>query len=207
MRFKYIIFTAIILFSSSAINFAQRPPQPPRMPQGERPPRGENERPPRPEWFGIIDVNQNGKIEIQEYETAAEIFFRKTDENGNGILEKSELRREPGEFRPKPEDIPPFLFLERGASDLSRGNFAENIRQKFANLDTNGDGVIDRQELDKIRPPRVASRIKPPNPPNPQCRRRISDAAATADRRISRCGNAFRRQIGQERAFFGGNYP
>ena len=157
MKFKSFIFITIILFSAVAINFAQRP-------RGEKPPFGNGNRPPRPEWIEQIDTNKNGKIELEEYVSASNSFFKKWDKNNNGVLEQSELPRKPpnGERLP-PQIVPPFLFLDREDSDVSRNDFNENIRQRFPDIDRNGDGVIDQVELGEIRPPRGENRKPSPN--------------------------------------------
>ena len=72
MKSRSFILIAIILFSSVALIFAQRP-------RGERPPFGDGNRPPRPEWIEQIDVNKNGKIELEEYISASDGFFKKWD--------------------------------------------------------------------------------------------------------------------------------
>jgi hypothetical protein len=175
MKFKYFIFTAIILFSSTALIFAQRPPRPPRgegnrpprPPQGEKPLFGENNRPPQTDFFTQLDGDKNGKIGSEEYRSAADAFFRKNDKNGNGIFEENEFSGKPEGFRPPTKDVPPFLFLERGVVNLTRSEFDEKIQQRFAETDANGDGVINRQELEKIRPPRGErpGEMRPPPPP------------------------------------------
>ncbi len=155
MRFKSFIYITIILFSCAALNFAQRP-------RGEKPPFGDNNRQPRPEWIEQIDVNKNGKIELDEYVSGADVFFKKWDKNSNNILEQSELPPKPtnGERLP-PQIIPPFIFLNREDSDISRSEFNESINRKFSDIDRNDDGAIDNAELGEVRPQRREENKKP----------------------------------------------
>lgn len=149
MKFRSLIFITIILFSSVAVVIAQRPPR------GERPPFGNRNREQRPEWLEQIDANRNGKIELEEYTSASDVFFKRWDKNNNGVLEQSELPPKPTNGnRLPPQIIPPFIFLDREDADVSRNDFNENIRQRFPEIDRNGDGVIDQVEIDQIRPNR-----------------------------------------------------
>ena len=106
----------------------------------------------RPDFFNNLDSTKSGKIEAEEFQSAADNFFNGHDKNQNGILEENELRRERGDSPPSPDELPPFLFLEFGDFNLSRSAFDERIRQRFEFIDTNHDGVIDRKELEKIKP-------------------------------------------------------
>lgn len=153
MKSKFLVL--LIILSFSAVVFAQRP---------QRPPRNEGE---RPEWANIIDVNKNGRIEREEYGAAADAFFKKFDKNGNGILEQNELPAKPMGNRPPlpPREVPPFLFLERGEFNLNRAEFDEKSNRRFIEIDKNGDGAIDMQEIREIRPPRDENPDRQP-PPN-----------------------------------------
>ena len=118
---------------------------------GQRPPIGGGP----PEWMKTVDVNRNGKIEPEEYRAAADAFFKKRDANGNGILEAAELPPKPIENRPPlaPREVPPFLFLERGANDLTREQFDEKANLRFIVIDADGDRSIDFEEVKEARPP------------------------------------------------------
>lgn len=136
MKFKFFILIAVITFSSAG--FAQRPQM------GGR-----------PEWSKVVDTNKNGLIEKEEFRVAADAFFNKFDKNSNGILEENELPSKPlGNQKPlPPQEVPPFLFLERGAKNLTRDEFNEKANQRFTDTDKNDDGGIDREEIKMIRPP------------------------------------------------------
>lgn len=144
-----------------------------------------------PPWARVVDVNANGKIEREEYREAAETFFTKSDRNGNRILEQSELPKRPGPDGPRPGgpegprrpvgidgprrpggpdgpradlEVPPsFLFLLRGASNLTKAEFDEQSTRRFNEIDTNSDGAIDMQEIRTVRPP--DDRQGPPDNP------------------------------------------
>jgi hypothetical protein len=129
--------------------YAQRP-----MPAGGPPP-----------WAKIIDVDRSGKIEQEEFRAAGDAFFRKHDRNANGLLDLAEIpgRRPPGapegprmpgpERQPMPmNEVPPFLFLERGEGDLTKARFDERSNLRFIEIDVNGDRAIDFEEIKAVRP-------------------------------------------------------
>lgn len=149
MKSKF--FVLVLVLSFAAIVSAQ----PPQRPQG------------RPEWLNVVDVNKNGRIERDEYGAAADAFFKKSDKNSNGILERGEFPAKPQGNRPPlpPNEVPPFLFLERGEFNLNRTEFDEKSNQRFISADKNGDGAIDMQEIKMIRPPREDNPERQP-PPN-----------------------------------------
>jgi Ca2+-binding EF-hand superfamily protein len=158
MKSKF--FVLVLVLSFCAIISAQ----PPR-PQGS------------PEWVNLVDTNKNGRIEREEFAKAADLFFKNRDKNNNGILEENELPQKPRgdrrgnderrmeERRKNENEVPPFLFLERGEVNLTRAEFDEKSNQRFISADKNGDGAIDMQEIRFIRPPREDNPERQP-PPN-----------------------------------------
>jgi Ca2+-binding EF-hand superfamily protein len=178
MKFKQSIFFAFVLFLSTVFVFAQRPggggpPREPgqigqpRMPRGEKPPMRDRDGKQRPDFIEKLDTNKNQKIEFEEFQAAAELSFKALDKNGNGVVDENERRPKPEGFRPESKEIPQFLFFERDVGDLSREAFGERLRQKFNDFDKNSDLVIDRAELERMRPPRGEMReeMRPPLPP------------------------------------------
>ncbi|MEO6655817.1 MAG: hypothetical protein ABIO36_07005, partial [Pyrinomonadaceae bacterium] len=103
---KYYLLIAIILFTSAGFGQAQRPPRPHGgpPPSDAKVPMGEN-RPNRPdgpppgEWIKPHDVNQNGNLETDEFQSAANRTFAELDKDSNGTLEPNEIQR-----RPRPHD-------------------------------------------------------------------------------------------------------
>jgi EF hand len=131
------------------------------------------QRPPRdgqPEWINTVDADKNGRIDADEYRSAADVFFKNHDKNGNDILEENELPQKPVGDRPPqpPRETPPFLFLERGERNLTRAEFDEKSAQRFISADKNDDGEVDREELQMLRPPRGEKheRFQTAPPPN-----------------------------------------
>jgi hypothetical protein len=159
MKIKLFIFIAILAVSN--VVFAQRPPDG-RPPRDGRPPDGEfpQMRGQQSEWFKNIDVNDNKKIEREEYRDAADAFFNKNDKNHDEKIDQNELRQPP-----KFDEIPPFLFLERGEINLTKQQFDEKTNLRFISFDVNGDGAIDREEIKSIHPPdRDRNDMRPPRP-------------------------------------------
>jgi hypothetical protein len=115
-----------------------------------------------PKWAKIIDTNRNGRVEREEYRTAADAFFNKYDKNRNGILEEDELPRRPNENRPflPPNELPQFLFLESGGKNLTRAEFNEKVNLRFNEIDANKDGTIDWGETIIFGPP--DQQMRPP---------------------------------------------
>jgi EF hand len=179
MKTKLYIFIAILIISN--IVFAQRPggghPRDGRPPQGGRPGemRGERDRfPPddrrpemrgrQPEWAKIVDVNNNNKIEREEYSVAADAFFKNRDKNSNGIFEDAE-HPDLGRENHRKDEVPPFLFLMREEFNFTKEQFDEKVNLRFISFDTNGDGAIDFEEIKAIHPPgRDGEGRKMPNP-------------------------------------------
>ena len=158
MRSFVLSIFVLIAVSAVAAQPPQRPQGPPmgppigrpdgRRPDGMRPGGGP------PPWAKVVDVNRNGRIEVEEFHAAAEAFFAKYDRNGNGILEKSELPGRPELGRPgfTEEDVPPFLFVVREDRDLSKTDFDTKANERFGVIDANGDRTIDWQEIKMVRP-------------------------------------------------------
>ena len=67
--------------------------------------------------------------------TASQIrmaLFRKLDTNGDGVIDKAEIK----------------AALESGRKTSALGNKGASLSQEFAKLDTNNDGVISQSEFD-----------------------------------------------------------
>ncbi len=159
MERKFYI-VAIILILATILTFTYKG-------FGQRPPRGDGR---QPEWVAEIDTNKNGVIEQEEFRAAADLFFKHHDANNNEILEANELPGKPDENRAPepPRGIPPFLFLERGESNLSREQFNEKANLRFIVIDANGDRTIDREEMRELRPPDRDRERFPEKPPFPK---------------------------------------
>lgn len=175
MKTKLYLFIAILIISNIA--FAQRPgggghPRDGRPPQGGRPGGERGQFPPdfrkpemrgQPDWVKIVDVNNNKKIEREEYRAASDAFFKKQDINNNGIFEDAE---HPvfGKENFRENEVPPFLFLMRDEFNLNKAQFDEKVNLRFIFFDKNGDGLIDREELKQVHPPgHIDKEMRMPN--------------------------------------------
>jgi hypothetical protein len=156
MKTKLFIFIAILTISNVVL--AQRPGGHPR--DG----RPDEMRGHQPKWAKIIDVNDNKKIEREEYRAAADVFFKEHDKNGNGVFEDSEHPNFSREKNRK-DEIPPFLFLMREEFNLTKEQFDEKVNLRFIVFDINSDGAIDFEEIKAIHPPGHGGKGKMmPNP-------------------------------------------
>lgn len=98
--------------------------------------------------FDGADLNKDGKIDKNEFDRAVEKKFREHDKNGDGVLDRSEMR-ELQKAHPKADVAKEFEKMDRnkdGVVDLKE--FKEEAAKRFQEYDRNGDGVLDRPELD-----------------------------------------------------------
>jgi hypothetical protein len=154
MRKQAFILLIILLFPSLIL--AQRPPRGegrPPFPHGQKPIERVDNHPMRdqPSWVKSVDTNNSKRIEKDEFLIAANSFFKKQDKNNNGIFENEEHPQMGRDF--SREDVPPFLFLKRDEFNLSKEQFDEKINLRFNEIDLNGDGAIDFEEVKNVRPP------------------------------------------------------
>jgi hypothetical protein len=79
----------------------------PRPPRGERPPSRDgapnNQRPPAPPLFAVLDANHDGAIDEDEIKNASEAL-KKLDKNSDGKITADELRPRGGERGNRGED-------------------------------------------------------------------------------------------------------
>lgn len=167
-----ISFALILVISVTASIFGQRPPgaPPPRdgrptggPPRDGRPPiedmdgrRGDGPR--QGDWLRPHDTNNNGILESEEFQSAADRTFAELDKNNNGTIEASEAVRPDGPERgdrnrlESKRILPPFFFLDRvrDVQASSRADFDRVVKSVFAEMDKNVDGSIDEQEARKL---------------------------------------------------------
>lgn len=107
----------------------------------------------RADRFDFLDVNNNGRIEQDEWHAGLQAF-RALDRNKDGVLSRSEVVGEA-------------VAIEQGEADLFssmdvNGDRAISVaewhwsRQSFDKLDINRDGRLTRRELEAATPPATA---------------------------------------------------
>jgi Ca2+-binding EF-hand superfamily protein len=123
----------------------------------------ENQRDPRAAAIAKRDANGDGRLSAAEFGGGREIFDL-LDRNHDGFLTADELpeppkagpgpRPGPGAERPRPRGPSAERLLRShdrdGDGKLSSEEWPQVARLKFEQVDKNGDGFIDRQELDQI---------------------------------------------------------
>lgn len=149
-----------------------------------------------------LDVDDDGQLSATEIENAAKSLM-KLDKNGDGLLSPEELRPEPGTLpnvfaagggpggRPGPDGRPgpgnPAMLLRMfdtrdadGNGKLSGDEIPPPLQERMANLDENGDGALEKSEVEKAvrrfedrmgnRPERAGNAggqgVPPRRPPN-----------------------------------------
>jgi hypothetical protein len=141
MKLEKILITAIITVLSASAVLAQRP-------GGGR----------GGDWFNRVDANKNGNIEMEEFRTATDSFFKMLDRNNDGVIDQNERPQRPRPFPPRPDgnrpepgpegQPPPFFVMEslRSKGNVTREEYDRNAEQQFRAMDKNNDGVISRGE-------------------------------------------------------------
>lgn len=138
--------------------FAQRRP--------DGPPPGEGR---HKDWARGIDTDKDGSVEANEFQSAIERTFADLDVDGDGVIERDEIPRPPMDGRPGPppmgregrmngqpprgrpdsrdedfDKLPPFFFMEKlhDNGSLNKSEFERALKEVFALMDANGDGVL-----------------------------------------------------------------
>lgn len=97
--------------------------------------------------FDEMDANRDGVVSRAEYVAFGNVIFGRFDVNRDGRLTRAEYRsvlaRRPPPLNTaqNPQAAPPPPKFDEG----------DPVRAQFSALDTNGDGVVTRAELDAVR--------------------------------------------------------
>jgi hypothetical protein len=119
-----------------------------------------------------LDLDEDGRLSSSEIESAPKSLM-KLDKNGDGVLSEDELRPEPGPWMnlagpggPRGPGGPgagmpgggPAMLLrlfenrdKDGDGKLSGDEIPEQMRERIGMLDENGDGAIEKSEVEKMR--------------------------------------------------------
>lgn len=170
-----LLLAIIFLISLTSAAFSQRPgPGMGGPPPGDGPRKGD--------WTKGLDANQNRTIEADEFQAAIDRTFADLNANDDGVIDRSEIpdhrpplgpggppppdRGRPGESGQLRDKLPPFFFMHkfRDADSLTKAELERAAKEVFAEMDTNDDGVLSREES---RPPKdrggvIEERIGPP---------------------------------------------
>jgi hypothetical protein len=119
--------------------------------------------------FRTLDVDEDGQLSASEIENASKSLL-KLDKNGDGILSAEELRPDPaqmpmfagpngpgspGPAGPGPGPGPEMMMrmFENRDQDkdgkLSGDEIPPPMKERLSNMDTNGDGSIDKSEIEQ----------------------------------------------------------
>ncbi|MFM8571682.1 MAG: EF-hand domain-containing protein, partial [Pirellula sp.] len=119
--------------------------------------------------FKALDADEDGQLSASEIENASKSIL-KLDKNGDGLVSAEEMRPDPGQMpmfagpngpngpgrpgapgAPGPE-IMARMFENRDQDKdgkLSGDEIPPQMRERLSNMDTNGDGAIDKSELEQ----------------------------------------------------------
>lgn len=120
--------------------------------------------------FRALDADEDGQLSAFEVENASKSLL-KLDKNGDGVLSAEELRPDPAQMpmfagpngpgRPGAPGVPgagpgPEMMLrmfENRDQDkdgkLSGDEIPPQMKERLSNMDTNGDGAIDKSEIEQ----------------------------------------------------------
>ena len=105
------------------------------------------------ERFKAMDQDGDGKLSIDEVPEGMKRRFQMMDTNGDGFIDESELQAAATRMRGGPG--PGIGMVQRmmrfdldGDGKISQEEASEPMRGRFDQMDTNGDGYLDREELE-----------------------------------------------------------
>lgn len=120
--------------------------------------------------FRTLDADEDGQLSASEIENASKSLL-KLDKNGDGLLSAEELRPDPAQMpmfagpngpgRPGAPGAPgagpgPEMMLRMFENrdldkdgKLSGDEIPPQMKERLSNMDTNGDGAIDKSEIEQ----------------------------------------------------------
>lgn len=119
--------------------------------------------------FRALDADEDGQLSVSEIENASKSLL-KLDKNGDGILSAEEMRPDPAQLPqfagpngpgrpgapgspggPTPEMMARMFENRDQDKDgkLSGDEIPPQMRERLTNIDTNGDGAIDKSEMEQ----------------------------------------------------------
>ncbi len=144
---KSTVCILVSVFSLNVSSFAQ---------EGERK-RPEGSRPPNP-IMEALDTDKDGSLQQGEIDMAV-VALRKLDKNKDGTLSADELRPAGGPSmsgpgggdRPGGGRGPSMDFLDKDKDGkISKEEAPDRMKERFAQIDTNADGYVDKAEMEKL---------------------------------------------------------
>jgi len=99
--------------------------------------------------FSRFDKDGDGKVAISELDERHKEFLAAADKDGDGYVTKDEMKAMHESFRAEHEA----RMFPDGNNDgsVSRREFEDAARDRFNELDKNGDGLISKEEMGEHR--------------------------------------------------------
>jgi len=96
-----------------------------------------------------LDLNRDGVISQAEARAAAAIRFLRWDGDGDGAVTEAEMRAA-AEWRVRER------AQKRSGQAVDSGRIERRLAKRFARMDANGDGRVERAEFERLRARRFA---------------------------------------------------
>ena len=102
-----------------------------------------------------IDANRDGKIQFSELRSFRAAAFDRIDSNRNGVADPSELNalkeQAARNGRASPANLDPRASDTNGDGVITRQEFANYLPPRTLNADRNRDGALSRSEMRSLR--------------------------------------------------------
>jgi Ca2+-binding EF-hand superfamily protein len=107
----------------------------------------------RPSFYQLMlqkmDTNGDGRISLDEYVAAAQARFKSIDTQNKGAIDATDIAASPDALQ-RDQKIAGFIVKHMDASGkgyVSEDDFIAKAKQRFARMDTRGDGKLTPDEL------------------------------------------------------------